>query len=46
MEDEGVNVKVDTPGCTTTEAIYEDVTRFIDSDTLYVPLKFVGDVES
>ena len=40
--DAGVNVSTDVPGCTTTEATYEDDTKPIDDDTTQVPRAFVG----
>jgi len=42
MEAAGVNVSADEPGCTTTEATYEDDTKPIDADTTHVPKALVG----
>jgi hypothetical protein len=39
----GVNVRDETPGCTTTEATYDDETKPIDSDTFHVPIALVGE---
>jgi hypothetical protein len=41
--DAGVKVRAEEPGCTTTEATYDEETNPIDADTAHVPNAFVGE---